>query len=263
MTGRLKGKVAVVTGASSGIGLATARRFVAEGAKVMGTARSRENLEKFVSDLGDVGDVVAIEPADLASEEDANRVIDAAHKRFGKVDILVNCAGVGYNYRSVRPGSMDALADTSMEDWNHTLAIDLGSVVHCSRRAIQLMMKDGGGSIINVSSILGLVGQPDAHAYTTAKGAIINLTRSLAITYAKSGIRVNTVCPGYIETPMVEEYREQLNSEEYRYQWNPMGRMGVPDEIASGVLFLASDEASYCNGALLTIDGGQLSMAPS
>jgi NAD(P)-dependent dehydrogenase (short-subunit alcohol dehydrogenase family) len=158
---------------------------------------------------------------------------------------------------------MDALADTSMEDWNHTMAIDLGSVVHCSRRAIQIMMKSGGGSIVNISSILGLVGQPDAHAYTAAKGAIINLTRSLAITYAKSGIRVNTVCPGYIETPMVEEFKEQLNSEEYRYQWNPMGRMGLPDEIANGVLFLASDEASYINGTLLTIDGGHLAAAPS
>jgi NAD(P)-dependent dehydrogenase (short-subunit alcohol dehydrogenase family) len=124
------------------------------------------------------------------------------------------------------------------------------------------MRRRGGGSIVNISSILGLVGNADAHAYTTAKGAIINLTRSLATAYAKENIRANTVCPGYIETPMVAAYVDFLNSEEYRYQWNPSGRTGKSAEIANGVLFLASDEASYCNGSVLVIDGGALAAAP-
>jgi meso-butanediol dehydrogenase/(S,S)-butanediol dehydrogenase/diacetyl reductase len=132
----------------------------------------------------------------------------------------------------------------------------LGSVVSCSRHAIAELRKRGGGAIVNVSSVLGLVGNPDAHAYTAAKGAIINLTRSLATAYAKENIRANVVCPGYIETPMVEEYIDFLNGEDYRYQWNPSGRMGKPEEIANGILFLASDEASYCNGSTLVIDGG-------
>jgi NAD(P)-dependent dehydrogenase (short-subunit alcohol dehydrogenase family) len=157
---------------------------------------------------------------------------------------------------------MATVGDSTAEDWDHVMGINLGSVVHCSRQAIPLMRQRGGGAIVNVASVLGLVGNRDAHAYTTAKGAIINLTRSLATTYAKENIRANVLCPGYIETPMVEEYIDFLNSEEYRYQWNPMGRMGRPEEIAAGAVFLASDEASYCNGSVLTIDGGMLAAAP-
>jgi meso-butanediol dehydrogenase/(S,S)-butanediol dehydrogenase/diacetyl reductase len=261
VTGRLDGKVAVVTGASSGIGRAVAERFVAEGAKVLGVGRSETKLEKFKADVGG-GDNVAVQAADLSEDEGSRLVMDAAARLFGRVDVLVNNAGVGYSYRSQRPGSMDALGDSSVEDWDHVMDINLGSVVHCSRRAIRMMREQGSGSIVNVASVLGLVGNRDAHAYTTAKGAIINLTRSLATAYGKEGIRANVLCPGYIETPMVEEYIDYLNSEDYRYQWNPMGRMGRAEEIAAGVLFLASDEASYCNGSVLTVDGGMLASAP-
>jgi NAD(P)-dependent dehydrogenase (short-subunit alcohol dehydrogenase family) len=261
VTGRLDGKVAVVTGASSGIGRAVAERFVAEGAKVLGVGRSAEKLEKFRVDVGG-GDAVRVQPADLSQDEDCRLVMEAARREFGGLDILVNNAGVGYSYRNVRPGSMATVSDSTVEDWDHVMGINLGSVVHCSRQAIPLMRERGGGAIVNVASVLGLVGNRDAHAYTTAKGAIINLTRSLAATYAKENIRANVLCPGYIETPMVEEFIGYLNSEEYRYQWNPMGRMGRAEEIAAGVLFLASDDASYCNGSVLTIDGGMLAAAP-
>lgn len=261
MTGRLDGKVAVVTGASSGIGRAVAVRFVAEGAKVLGVGRSATKLEKLRADLGG-GKGVAVQAADLSGDEDSRLVMEAAQREFGRVDVLVNNAGVGYSYRTVRPGSMDTLADSSVDDWEHVMGINLGSVVNCSRRAIGIMRQQGGGAIVNIASVLGLVGNRDAHAYTTAKGAIINLTRSLATAHAREGIRANVLCPGYIETPMVEEFISYLNSEDYRYQWNPMGRMGRPDEIAAGVLFLASDEASYCNGSVLTIDGGMLASAP-
>lgn len=257
MAGKLDGKVAVVTGASSGIGRAVVERFLAEGASVLGVGRSAEKLEKLEADLGDGGPLRTLS-ADLGDDAGCKAAIDAAKDAFGGVDVLVNNAGVGYSYRSVRPDSMLAIAESSVEDWDHVMSINLGSVVHCSRHAIPSMRERGGGSIVNVSSVLGLVGNPDAHAYTAAKGAIVNLSRSMGVAYGKENIRTNTLCPGYIETPMVEEYIEYLNSEEQRYQWNPMGRMGKVEEIASGVLFLASDEGSYCNGSVLTIDGGML-----
>jgi meso-butanediol dehydrogenase / (S,S)-butanediol dehydrogenase / diacetyl reductase len=261
VAGRLDGKVAVVTGASSGIGRAVARRFIGEGARVVGVGRSDTKLKEVAAELDAGGDFVA-KPVDLSTEQGGRAAIDCALEAFGALDVVVNNAGVGYSYRDVRPGSMDALGDSSMDDWNHVMSINLGSAVHCSQRAVQVMLKSGGGSIVNVASVLGLVGNRDAHAYTAAKGAIINLTRSLATAYGRSGIRANVLAPGYIETPMVEEFIGLLNSEDYRFQWNPMGRMGKAEEIANGVLFLASDEASYCNGSVLTIDGGMLAAAP-
>lgn len=258
---RLEGKVAIVTGASSGIGRAVAERFLVEGAKVVAVGRSVDKLEALKKET-DAGDALLTHVADLSSDDESRSVVEAAERTFGGLDILVNNAGVGYSYKDIRPGSMDTLADASAEDWDHVMGINLGSVVNCSRHAIAAMRRRGGGSIINVSSILGLVGNPDAHAYTTAKGAIINLTRSLSTAHAKENIRANTICPGYIETPMVAAYVDYLNSEDYRFKWNPSGRTGKPVEIANGVLFLASDEASYCNGSVLVIDGGVLAAAP-
>lgn len=256
MAGRLEGKVAVVTGASSGIGRAVAERFAEEGAKVVGVGRSTTKLADLQSTIKAMGGEAAVVATDLSQDAGAKEAIDAATSNFGALDILVNCAGVGYSYRSERPNSMLAIDESSVEEWDNVMAINLSSVVNCTRRAIPELRKRGGGAIVNVASVLGLVGNPDAHAYTTAKGAIINLTRSLATAYAKENIRSNVVCPGYIETPMVEEYIEFLNGEDYRFQWNPSGRMGKPVEIANGVLFLASDEATYCNGSVMVIDGG-------
>ena len=258
MAGRLEGKVAVVTGASTGIGRSVMKRFAEEGARVLGVARSEERLrdarEEVEAACGQ--GVCATVSADLVDDEGAARAIDAVTAEFGGLDILVNNAGVGYAYKAVRPKSMEPVDSSTPEEWDHVMSINLGSAVNCTRRAITAFRERGAGSIVNVASVLGLRGQPDAHAYTTAKGGMVNFTRSVAITYAKEQIRCNVLCPGYIETPMVEEYREFLSSEDYRWQWNPMGRMGLPDEIANGVLFLASDEASYTNGAVLTIDGG-------
>ena len=258
LNGRLEGKVAVVTGASTGIGRATMQMFSRAGAKVVGAARTQSTLDEAVKAITDQGGEALGVQADLSSDGAAKTVVDAAVAEFGGLDVLVNNAGVGYSYRSVRPDSMLGVAESTADEWDHVMAINLGSMVSCSRHAIPRMRERGAGSIVNVASVLGLVGNPDAHAYTAAKGAMINLTRSMAVAYGKDGIRTNVVCPGYTETPLVEEYIDYLNAEERRYDWNPMGRMGTPEEIAYGLLYLASDESSYCNGTILTIDGGMI-----
>jgi meso-butanediol dehydrogenase/(S,S)-butanediol dehydrogenase/diacetyl reductase len=258
LNGRLEGKVAVITGASTGIGRATMEMFARAGAKVVGAARTQTTLDEAVKSATDAGAEAIGVPADLSSDGAAATVMKAAADHFGGIDILVNNAGVGYSYRAVRPDSMLGVAESTADEWDHVMSINLGSMVSCSRHAIPAMRERGGGSIVNVASVLGLVGNPDAHAYTAAKGAMINLTRSMAVAYGKDGIRTNVVCPGYTETPLVEEYIDYLNSEENRFAWNPMGRMGTAEEMAYGLLYLASDEARYCNGAILTIDGGMI-----
>lgn len=258
LEGRLEGKVAVITGASTGIGRSAMEMFAQAGARVVGVARTKTTLDEAVQAVRDAGGEALAVTGDLSSDAAAKNVIDEAARQYGGVDVLVNNAGVGYSYRSVRPDSMLGVAESSAEEWDNVMNINLGSMVSCSRHAIPHMQKRGGGSIVNVASVLGLVGNPDAHAYTAAKGAMINLTRSMAVAYGKDNVRTNVVCPGYTETPLVEEYIDYLNAEERRFDWNPMGRMGTPDEIAYGLLFLASDESAYCNGTVLTIDGGMI-----
>jgi meso-butanediol dehydrogenase / (S,S)-butanediol dehydrogenase / diacetyl reductase len=258
LNGRLDGKVAVITGASTGIGRSAMELFARGGAKLVGVARTQSTLDEAVKAATDAGAEAIGVPADLSSDGAAASVMSAATEHFGGIDILVNNAGVGYSYRGVRPDSMLGVAESTVEEWDHVMSINLGSMVSCSRHAIPAMRERGGGAIVNVASVLGLVGNHDAHAYTAAKGAMIQLTRSMAVAYGKDGIRTNVVCPGYTETPLVEEYIDYLNAEENRFNWNPMGRMGTPSEIAYGLLYLASDEASYCNGTILTIDGGMI-----
>lgn len=258
LAGRLEGKVVVITGASTGIGRSALEMFAQAGAKVVGAARTKSTLDEAILAVTDKGGEGLAVPADLSSDSAAKEVMDAAVAHFGGLDVLVNNAGVGYSYRSVRPDSMLGVAESTAEEWDHVMSINLGGMVSCSRHAIPHMRQRGGGSIVNVASVLGLVGNPDAHAYTAAKGAMINLTRSMAVAYGKENIRTNVVCPGYTETPLVEEYIDYLNAEERRFEWNPMGRMGTPDEIAHGLLYLASDESTYCNGTVLTIDGGMI-----
>lgn len=239
---RLKDKVAIITGGASGIGEATARRFVQEGAKVTIADMNVEKGEAFVKELGDAAIFVQTNVTDEANVENmVAKTVDA----FGKVDILFNNAGIG---------DLQPTDELSFSDWQKTISVNLDGVFLVAKHAIRAMKKNGSGSIINTASILGHVGDSQVASYAASKGAVANLTRALAIEFAQDNIRVNAVCPGYIVTPLIDQLDDAAR--EYLVTQHPIGRLGKPEEIANAVLFLASDEASFVTGANLLVDGG-------
>ena len=254
--GRLAGKVCVITGASTGIGRATLERFASEGAIVVGAARTRSKLDealKSVLALGGDGMVVAV---DLAKEAGCKTLMDETIAKYGRIDVLINNAGVGWSYGESHPGSMAKLHETTDAWWHDVLASNLDSYFNCTRFALQHMIEAGSGSIVNVASMAGVTGLYDGHTYTAAKGAVINLTKSLAITYIKNGIRTNVVCPGFVDTPMVESVTPAFQDAAVASALTPIARPAAASEIASANLFFASDDGSYCNGSVLLVDGG-------
>ena len=253
---RLKGKVALITGAGTGVGRACMKLFAAEGAKVVGVSRTQSNLNETLSQVKAAGGEGRVVAADLSKPEGANKAMEETLKSFGRVDVLVNSAGVGYSWLEKSPGSMGPVDDTTPEKWGEVMAINLDSLFLICRLAIPQMKKQGGGSIVNVTSISGFQGLPAAHTYTAAKGGAINLTRSMAITYCGDNIRVNCIAPGFIDTPMVAPVLGLFNDPAMADRLTPMKRPGTPEEMAYGCLYLASDEASYCQGTVLVIDGG-------
>jgi NAD(P)-dependent dehydrogenase (short-subunit alcohol dehydrogenase family) len=253
---RLKGKVALITGAGSGVGRASMKLFAAEGAKVVGVSRTKSNLDESLRQVQAAGGEGQIVAADLSKPDGAEKAMAEALEAYGRVDILLNSAGVGYSWLEKSPGSMGPVDDTTPDKWAEVMAINLDSVFHMCRLAIPQMKKQGGGSIVNVTSISGFQGLPVAHTYTAAKGAAINLTRSLAITYCGDNIRVNCIAPGFIDTPMVADVMGIFADPSMADRLTPMKRPGTPEEMAYGCLYLASDEASYCQGTVLVIDGG-------
>lgn len=254
--GRLDDKIAVITGASTGIGRATMELFAREGATVVGCARTQSTLDaalEAVTDAGGKGMVVA---SDISTDAGAAVVVDAALDAHGRIDVLVNNAGVGWSFGEANPGTMAKLHETTPEDWRLVMGIDLDSYYFMMRRCLPSMIENGKGAIVNVASMGGVTGLYDGHTYTAAKGAIVNLTRSMAITYARQGIRTNNVCPGLIETPMIASVTPAFADPDTAVALTPMARPGQPEEIAAANLFFASDESSYCNGATLLVDGG-------
>lgn len=245
--GRLAGKVALITGAASGIGRATAALFHAEGAKVAATDRNEAGL----ATLG--GDADLVLPQDVTDEARWREVVGQVLAAFGKLDILVNSAGVA---------KLGSIETASLDDWRFMNAVNVeGTFLGC-REAVRAMKETGGGSIVNLSSVAGVIGDAASAGYCASKGAVRMLTKSAALHCARAGhkIRLNSVHPSFAETPMVlEGIARASNPERVRQGLEraaPMGRMGKPEEVANTILFLASDESSFITGAEIMVDGG-------
>jgi NAD(P)-dependent dehydrogenase (short-subunit alcohol dehydrogenase family) len=251
-TGRVEGKVALVTGGASGLGAASARRLAAEGAKVVLTDVAADAGLSVADQIEDAGGAALFSPHDVTSEDDWRRVVASALERFGRLDVLVNNAGVS--------GGPQELMTLELEAWRRVLAVNLDGVFLGMRHAGPAIAAVGGGSVINISSILGKVGLAGAGAYCASKGGVALLTKSAALEWAPLGIRVNSVHPGFIDTPMVAgALQEAENANEMRdmvISRHALARLGIPREIADAVLFLASDESSFMTGAELVVDGG-------
>lgn len=249
MTGRLAGKIAVITGSTMGIGLEIARRFVAEGAQVLVNSRTQDGVRQTVAALSDNGSPVAGHVADVADEDQARSLVDAAVATFGGIDILVNNAGIW---------TLQPALEMSGADWRHCLDVNLSGSFYCSQAAGRAM-RDRGGAIVNVASIAGFRGYPNRVAYTASKWAMIGMTETLASEWARYRIRVNAVAPAFIRGPIdeVESAYGDYTPADITAR-TPLGRPGDPEEVAAAVLFLASDEASYLTGASIRVDGGWL-----
>lgn len=246
--GRLDGKVAIVTGATRGIGLSIATRFLAEGARVVSVGRSNDTEQQADSSDELLTSIDHLRlPGDVCEEADWANIFDRAISSFGGVDILVNNAGrIAY----------DPIEELTVEAWAQVIATNQTGPWLGMRSAIPHMRMRGGGSIINVVSIWGVAAVGGAHAYHATKGALRMMTKNAAITYASDSIRVNSLIPGFIDTPLTKAQDTDVN--EYVIGQTPMGRAGTPDEIASGAIFLAGDESSFMTGAELVLDGGYL-----
>jgi 3-oxoacyl-[acyl-carrier protein] reductase len=243
---RLREKVAVVTGGGSGFGAAICRRFVEEGAKVVVVDCRREGGDAVARETG----AVFVE-ADVASEADARRMIAAAVERFGRLDILVNNAGA--------PQAPTPITDTDAHDFDRLMAVNAKAIALAAKHAVPILRRQGGGVILNTVSVAAIRPRPNLAAYNASKGAALVLSKSLAIELAPDGIRVNAVCPGPGDTPMLATFVGG-ESEAHRaafLQSIPLGRLCAPGDVASIMAFLASDEASFITGAVIEVDGGR------
>jgi len=248
---RLKDKVALITGATSGIGEATALLFAREGARVTVTGRNQERGREVVGTIAGTGGNGIFVQTDVRMSAECKHVIDETIRNFGRLDILVNNAGVFYAHNAI---------DCSEEEWDLQIDINLKGTFLMSKFALPLMIAQGGGVIINNSSGWGLVGGDKAVAYCASKGGVVLLTKAMAIDHGRENIRVNCICPGDVETPMLPEDARfrGLRWDEYIAGCanRPMGRVGTAEEIAKVALFLASDDSSFMTGAAIAVDGG-------
>lgn len=253
MAGQLKGKVAVVTGAGSGIGRATAMMFAAEGAKVVVSDINEQTAQETKRAIEEAGGEATAIKVDAASDADNKRLVEAAVESFGKLDVAFNNAGI--------EGLLAPTVEYPTPDWDKIIAINLSSVYYGMRHQIAQMREQGsGGSIVNTASVLGLVGFANAPGYTAAKHGVVGLTKVTALESAPIGVRVNAINPGFIETPLVMDRGVKASEDKETYDQiaalHPLGRLGKAEEVAAAVLWLASDASSFVTGISLPVDGG-------
>jgi NAD(P)-dependent dehydrogenase (short-subunit alcohol dehydrogenase family) len=249
--GRLDGRVALITGGGTGIGRASAIACAQEGAAVAVAGRRAELLDAVVEEIAaDGGRAIAV-AGDVGRHDDAQRMVDATVRELGGIDVLVNCAGQEL---------VAGVLDTDEAAWDRVMDTNLKAVYLLARAALPHMVAQGRGSIVNVASQLAFVGAKNFAAYTASKGGVINLTRSIALDHAEDGVRVNALCPGAVDTPLL---RRQFDGQdgpqgtlEDLARLHPVGRLGQPEELARATVFLASDDASFMTGATLVVDGG-------
>lgn len=251
--GRLENRVSLITGGASGIGRATALLFVREGAAVVVGDLDRAGGLEVVQQARAEGGRAVFVSCDVARSADCRRAVRQTLEEFGRLDILVHCAGI------IRRASV---LNTTVEAWDRVMAVNVRSAFLLAKYAIPAMVEAGGGAIINIASGWGLVGGRDAAAYCAAKGAVVNLTRAMALDHGEQAIRVNCVCPGDTDTPMLREEAQQLGQPTEQFLAGaadrPLRRLGQPEDVAQAVLYLASDAASFVTGAALVVDGGGL-----
>jgi NAD(P)-dependent dehydrogenase (short-subunit alcohol dehydrogenase family) len=252
--GRVEAKACVVTGAGSGIGQAIAVRLAEEGGKVVCVDINPDSVAQTVDSIQTAGGIAEAFPADVSDPVQANAFIARCVELYGKIDILVNNAGVNL------PGIFH---EVSNEVIDKTLNVNVKGAMYGSRAAIPHMLNQGSGSIVNISSVNGLVAEPFLTIYAASKGALVMLTKGIALDYAKQEIRCNCICPGWVDTPINYAHAEMLGGLDKVYasidQFQPIGRPGEPREIAHLALFLASDEASFLTGSIIVADGGMTS----
>ena len=248
----MKNKVVIITGATSGIGKATALKFGAAGAKVIVSGRRATEGQAVVDSIKEAGGEATFVRADVSKESDVKALVAKTVETYGRLDVAFNNAGVE---------SMGLITEVEQDEYKDVFDINVGGVISSMKYEIPAMLKNGGGSIINTSSIAGHVGMAGASVYVASKHAVEGLTKSTALEYAKEGIRVNAVAPGAIETDMIDRFAGEEGTEARvgLTSMHPVGRMGIADEIADAVLFLASDASSFVTGTSLKVDGGFLS----
>ncbi|HEY7526818.1 MAG TPA: glucose 1-dehydrogenase [Candidatus Limnocylindria bacterium] len=248
---RLQDKVAIITGAGSGMGRTAAQMFAAEGARVVVAEFDRKAGDETVRLVTDDGGQATFVQADVSEEADARRMVEEAVSAYGRVDVLYNNAGI-------MPEADHSVVDTDVDTWDRVMAVNLRGVFLGCKHAIPRMVAQGSGSVINISSFVALLGcSVPQDAYTASKGAVLSLTRSLAVQFGAQGVRSNAICPGPIETPLLMDWLlKDEEAKRIRLARNPTGRFGKPEEIVSLAIYLASDEARWTNGAAMVVDGG-------